>query len=146
MIETYFPALSRESYEVTSPRARSYNCIAWAAGDQEHWWWPGPPEEGYWPDAAPRELSIPAFVAAFGLLGFQECMDASLEAGFEKVALYLKEGSPTHAARQLTDGRWTSKLGKLEDIMHESLDALRGEIYGEAKVFLRRRLADRRMP
>ncbi|MCI0637958.1 MAG: hypothetical protein L0Y72_23715 [Gemmataceae bacterium] len=36
---------------------------------------------------------------------------------------------PTHAARQLPTGRWSSKLGPSEDIEHD-LHALEGEIYG----------------
>ena len=59
------------------------------------------------------------------------CSDSSLEAGYEKIAIYVKDGIPTHAARQLGDGRWTSKLGKYEDIEHDSLDALNGDGYGE---------------
>ena len=60
-----------------------------------------------------------------------------LEDGFEKVYLYMKLGKPTHAARQLCDGSWTSKLGKNVDISHE-LDGLKGNKYGHPTVYLRR--------
>ena len=40
--------------------------------------------------------------------------------------------------RQLPDGRWTSKLGKAEDIEHESPDDVAGRIYGEVDEFLKR--------
>jgi hypothetical protein len=58
-------------------------------------------------------------------------MDASLEPGFEKVALYGGGLLYTHAARQLPTGKWTSKLGKAEDIEHETPDDVAGGIYAE---------------
>ena len=54
----------------------------------------------------------------------------------KKIAIFgMKESdgsvSPTHAARQLESGEWTSKLGKdFEDIPHTTLDALNGPVYG----------------
>jgi hypothetical protein len=36
----WFPRLSESTFAVTSPPDRFYNCIAWAAGDTEHLWWP----------------------------------------------------------------------------------------------------------
>ena len=41
------------------------------------------------------------------------------------VAIYQSGGLPTHAARQLSDGNWTSKLGPNIDITH-SLSGLEG--------------------
>ena len=46
---------------------------------------------------------------------------------------------PTHAARQLESGLWTSKCGKLQDIQHETLQAIEGGLYGHPAVFLQRR-------
>ena len=75
-------------------------------------------------------------------LGFVPCADESLEPGFQKVALFADPaGMPTHAARQLASGHWTSKLGQAEDIEHE-LRALKGEIYGAATLFLKRPLLE----
>lgn len=42
----------------------------------------------------------------------------------------LRDWEPTHMARQLPDGTWSSKLGPNEDITHFTLDAL--ESYGRA--------------
>lgn len=50
-------------------------------------------------------------------------------------------GTPTHAARQLENGKWTSKLGQLEDIEHE-LDGLVGDKYGIVVTILRRPYRD----
>lgn len=46
----------------------------------------------------------------------------------------------THVARQLTDGKWTSKLGQLEDIVHSTVDAIAGSDYGEVIQFMKRHL------
>ena len=138
MLEAIFPGLTGAGYEITSPKSEAYNCIAWAAGDVQHWWWPVPAAETFWPPAVPREATLEAFVAAFATLGYETCQNPNWEPGYEKVALYAKEAAPTHAARQCPDGRWTSKLGALEDVIHESLECLAGAIYGQATVFLRR--------
>lgn len=57
--------------------------------------------------------------------------------GMVKVALMAKAGKPTHMCRQLSNGRWTSKLGQSDDIEHE-LDALVGPIYGDVQCILQR--------
>jgi len=75
-------------------------------------------------------------------LGYEECRDESPEEGYEKVALCGFGFYYTHAARQLPNGRWTSKLGKAEDIEHESPDDVAGGLYGEAVQFMRRRIAE----
>ena len=58
----------------------------------------------------------------------------------EKVAIYLLNGMPTHAARQLSTGKWTSKLGLSIDIEHDSPDVLDGPEYGKASIFLKRKI------
>jgi hypothetical protein len=57
----------------------------------------------------------------------------------EKVALYATDEGPAHAARQLSNGRWTSKLGRDEDIEHE-LEGLAGSHYGAVVQFLQRQV------
>jgi len=141
-LEHHFPALAGSQYEVTSPAQVDYNCVAWAAGNDSRWWWPDEFNQYYWPPEVPRRTTLEAFVRAFQVLGFEVCNDGSLEIGWEKVAIYTRDdGAPTHAARQLPDGTWTSKLGRLEDIKHVSLDHLSGEAYGQPRAFLRRRRA-----
>lgn len=57
-------------------------------------------------------------------------MDMSLEPGFEKIAIYAKNVAgkfePKHAARQLDNGCWTSKLGQADDIEHLTADCITG--------------------
>jgi hypothetical protein len=133
-----FSKLTPQNHSLASPATAEYNCIAFAAGDQLHWWWPDVTGLSHWPPTAAREETIAAFQQAFAALGYELCADANLESGFEKIALYALGGMPTHAARQLPDGRWVSKLGELEDIEHASLDVLVGALYGEVAAVLRR--------
>jgi hypothetical protein len=66
------------------------------------------------------------------------CDHGELEAGFEKIAIYVGADSEVkHAARQLPSGLWTSKLGDFEDIEHP-LFVLEGGAYGWVKRFLKR--------
>ena len=137
--ETRFPYLNRGEYRVTSPETWRYNCIAWAAGDVTRWW--APTAEDYWPAAIPREVSVASFRAVFAALGYSECASPELEPGFEKVAIFAKDDFPTHAARQLENGSWTSKLGDWQDIEHQFLDGVSGPfMYGEVVLLLRRPL------
>jgi hypothetical protein len=136
-IKAMFPGLADASFRVTSERAQAYNCIAWAAGVTHQRWWPlENPNEAYWPEGVPRARTIEAFRAAFATLGYAVCSGDASVPGFEKVALFADaDGLPTHAARQLANGRWTSKLGKAEDIEHELRD-LEGDFYGTAVLIM----------
>lgn len=132
-----FPKLAQEGYEEKSPATPDYNCIAWAAGEDETVWWPGDPDMDYWPDSVPHTEDLESFFLAFESIGYVRCADGGLEAGFEKVALYAKGRNPKHAARQLDDGKWTSKLGLGIDIIH-TLPGLEGPCYGQVVGFLKR--------
>jgi hypothetical protein len=136
-LHSAFPNLSIAGYQETSPAAENYNCIAWAVGLSNQWWWPDAYGAYPWPEGVSRAITIDAFVAAFATLGFESCETGALEMGFEKVAIYAIDGKPTHAARQLPDGSWTSKLGKYIDITH-ALAGLEGPVYGTATVFVKR--------
>jgi hypothetical protein len=90
-----FPRLTKDNHRVTSPPTIEYNCVAWAAADTAHWWQPGK----YWlpPDWPADDFGIGALEHAFLALDYKDCaMDATLETGFEKVALYGTGGfTPT---------------------------------------------------
>lgn len=77
-------------------------------------------------------------VDAFKTMGFSECSDGSLESCFEKVAFYGATLEYTHAARQLSDGKWTSKLGKAEDITHDTPEDVAEGLYGPVVQFMKR--------
>ncbi len=135
-LETHFPKLIGADYQVTSPETRTYNCIAWAAGDVSRIWWPDP--SCYWPPGAKVTVSVDAFIDAFQCHGYEIVRSTDLEAGFEKIVFFVKQQKPTHAARQLPDGTWTSKLGRYVDIMHPSLDHISGKEYGYPLVVMAR--------
>jgi hypothetical protein len=164
-LEADFPKLAAAGYEKTSeatgrpPQPGAYNCIAWAAGDPHMclWWWPHP--DAYWPPfIGHREATVRCFVKTFHWLGYRICTNSRRELAYEKVVLYaihkskvpfvpaqrwqdLNDWEPTHMARQLPDGTWTSKCGGGEDINHFTLDALETYAppeYGCPVVYMRR--------
>jgi hypothetical protein len=117
-----FPRLGN-NFEVLAPHSDTYNCIAWSMGIKDHWVWPG--------------YSMSAFDKAYSRLGYRRLKSVNLrhERGVQKIVLYgtrTGNGSVncTHAARQSSDGTWTSKLGKLPLIRHQSANALSGSSYG----------------
>jgi len=121
---------------LTSPETPEYNCFAWAVGVTDEFWEPG----RTWPIDTPTAHEVQVVIDAYRTRGFELCQDGSLEQGVEKLAIYADEdGEPTHAARQLTNGRWTSKLGTWEDIEHDLAD-LEGPhpAYGTVTNFMRR--------
>jgi hypothetical protein len=147
-LEEVFSALAAGGFRVTSPVDKRYNCIAFAAGDTTTWWWPLPEgiKDVYWPVGVPCVESVAAFRDAFASIGYAECDAAENEEGFEKVALFANaQGFPLHAARQLSNGRWTSKLGEREDIEHELRD-LEGESYGTVVSVMKRPISAKRAP
>jgi len=130
-----FPRLTQANHRITSPPSPDYNCVAWSAGDTEHWWQPGV----YWPfSAASDEYGVGILAQAFTSLGYESEADDSQEPGFEKVALYGSSLLYTHAARQLPSGKWTSKLGGAVDIQHDTPDDVAGGLYGELVEIMKR--------
>lgn len=125
-----------DAAKVTSVETPEYNCFAWAVGMTDEFWEPG----RTWPIDTPTAHEVGIVVDAYRTRGFEPCADGALEPGFEKIAIYEDEdGDPTHAARQLPTGKWTSKLGPWEDIEHELAD-LEGPhpAYGTVTTFVRR--------
>ena len=135
-----FPNLNPNNCRITSGATPRYNCIAWVVGDICKVWWPI--GFSHWPLDIPKEDTIDAFLDMFIRLGYEKCNDGSLEVGCEKIVLYAKSVAgalkPTHAAKQLADGWWTSKLGSAQDIEHEKPEDLCGPVYGSHMLFLRR--------
>ena len=126
-------------YRITSEYDASYNCFAWALGDTSRWIDPTDPNT--WPSDLARENTVPSLFELFRSAGYAPCEDGTLQDRHEKVAIYALDGEPTHAARQLDTGRWTSKLGKHEDIEHATPEELQGDEwdqYGRISGFLSR--------
>ena len=140
-IRTAFPSLERGEWQVTSPENPFYNCIAWAADDTARCWWPDRFFQYHWPDQVDRVVTLESFEAAFETKGYEVCEDLSHETGVEKVAIFTHpNGPPTHAARQLESGKWTSKLGDGQDIEHDRAGAVGGSKYGSVATVMKRPL------
>ena len=150
-IKQVFENLKDGEYELTSPFDAKYNCIAHAAGENDKWWSVDKKTAGndvFWFDNVPSQATLENFILAFGKLGYEICDSTQIENGFEKIAVYVSakdqlhapKGSPTHMSRQLSDGRWTSKLGQDVDILHNTLQNLEGKIYGEVRQILKRKI------
>lgn len=137
-LERHFPHLASLGYVATSAADARYNCVAWATGDTTRNWdctRPG----GYWPPGADPGETVDHLIALFRLQGYEVCTDGEPEPDSEKVALFADaDGEWQHAARQLSNGQWTSKLGELEDIVHPRLDAVVSSDYGQVVCYLRR--------
>lgn len=140
--EAAFPSARMEGYRVTSSETSSYNCVAWALSDKEKWWQPFPSEtDQFWPESVPESYDAVDFAEMYKIVGgYQESDSIELEEGFEKIAIYAdKRNEFRHVARQLENGKWTSKLGDWEDIEHNTLKALESPQYGSVKILLKRR-------
>lgn len=139
-IRADFGRLKTGEFEIASDKDKNYNCIAWAMGKSDQYWWPDP--DAVWPESAPMAETVEAFVAAFATEGFTPCVDCKPIVGVEKIALYTFNGKPTHAAIMLGHGKWHSKLGKGHDVYHFSLACIGGahsnSKYGDATHFFER--------
>ena len=136
-IEGLFPNLPGAGYDTTGEASNQYNCIAWVLGITSARWDCDRPES-YWPPSVPRDNRVETLMQLFAGQGFSLCEDDVLEPGFEKIVLYAFIGQFTHVARQLDDGRWTSKLGNREVITHPSPENLSGGLYGNVHCIMRR--------
>lgn len=138
IIKQVFPNLGND-FDITSPRDTDYNCIAWAARDNALWWWPDKQYTKFWPPEVEREATIEAFIKAYATLGYIVCSNGTLEPGYDKIAIFANDkNEPKHAARQLNNGHWTSKLGPEEDIEHFNVQGVEGKHYGRVACFMKR--------
>jgi len=137
----HFPALKGgKGYQDTSEATIEYNCLSWALGISWTRYDPEPNCTGYfWFPGVEREWSARAIRKIFENHGYQACDSYDLEEGYEKVVFYVDEGGvPRHFARQLDNGKWTSKLGDLNDIEHDNLESIICPAYGRPQTVLKR--------
>ena len=83
-----------------------------------------------------------SLVEVFGGLDYEPCDNSGLESGFEKVALYEREGRFEHAALQTPTGRWRSKMGQGPLIEHRRPESLGGGMYGNPTIHMRRQVPE----
>ena len=139
----YFPNLKSSNHRLTSPKSSKYNCVAWAAGiDDQHIWPDGAEDvagEVVWPNDVRNDESVEAFIAYFESIGYSLCENPTLEDGFMKIAIFVRDEHPMHISRQLSTGKWSSKMGIDDvDIEHDDLDCISGAAYGAATVYMRK--------
>ena len=142
-----FPKLVTTEYTIKSAIDSNYNCVAWALGDKLRWWEPygliipAPFPPYYWPPDFPQNLQPQTFVALFMSHGFEVTDDPTYEDDFDKLAIYVRDNKFQHVARQLPNGRWTSKIGGKEDIEHDlsDLESDGPYSYGEVSICMKRR-------
>ena len=130
-----FPKLSSEGLAIKDKPSERYNCIAYAAGDTAKWWWPD--GINYWPTWATLDNRIESLNEAFAGLGYEQCQNSDAEEGYQKVALYEVGGKFLHAAVQMPNGLWRSKMGQGPVIEHRSPESLSGGMYGEVTAYMR---------
>ena len=144
-----FPNLAGTQLHITSPINWDYNCIAWVIGDNTKWYEPfgnvlpsaSPPY--FWPDGIPgrpNDKSYTTYVSFFEFHGYHVTDNELVELGYSKIAIYVKNNEFRHVARQTSDGKWSSKLGKQEDITHElrALESERPFGFGTASIFMKK--------
>ena len=94
-------------WEKTSDCDKETNCCSYALDVNERAMWPR--QMFFWPGPQLVE-SFNEFATVFRMYGYEHCggpLDrdgASLEPGFEKIALYMKGDEFTHVAKQRDDG------------------------------------------
>ena len=144
-VKNWFPKLAVTRETFTSERNPAYDCFAFAAGDYNNRWNAEPVDiDGvYWPAGARSGKTLDVFMSAYAVLGFARCDDDGVEDGFEKIALYVLGSTVMHAARQMRDGMWRSKLGPFEDIQHAHPHDVEGRYYGTVAAYMKRRLTSR---
>jgi len=131
------PKLNKLNSKITSAQTPRYNCVAWSVCNDLVSLWPD--EDNRWPVGFNRTETLEAFLELFVGVGFLQCVDGRLEPGFTRIALFVNaEGKPSHVARQLPTGLWTSKLGILADIEHRELSVIEGKDYGRVAIYMRR--------
>jgi hypothetical protein len=154
-----FPRLKNDSrFRISSHKDINYNCIAWAGLHNDEYWWPEivpynklDGVKYKWPFNLRNNDNLEYFIELFLNLGYKEETDniENEHPKYRKIALFIKANSNisdrlnckcTHAARQLKNGLWASKLGCSHDIEHSNPYDLEGQQYGQLAIILKKNL------
>jgi len=109
-LESAFPSLKNAL--ITGERTTDYNCISWTLGITDKWVNPTP--------------TIAGMDQLYGSYGYHVVPKSQAQ-----IALFTKNGIPTHGAVRVTGGIYESKCGALQRILH-NLEDLEGSSYGQA--------------
>ncbi|RZJ46554.1 MAG: hypothetical protein EOO44_22705, partial [Flavobacterium sp.] len=88
-----FPGLGDDqNFKVTSNQDEKYNCIAWANGRSDIFWWPTEHKiDGvFWP-IEEKDLNVSTLIKVFQTRGYTICENGDFDPKFVKVALYVNE-------------------------------------------------------
>jgi len=132
-----FPNSAQEPFTAKSPKDTKYNCIGWACGSKTKMW----PNaySYYWPPGISNTEHVNSFIELFQTRGYEICLDGNLEVGYLKIAIYgYPNGRASHAARQLQNGEWTSKLGIIGHDVEHSIAAMANGEYGNVAHYMRK--------
>lgn len=123
-----FPFL-KDRFEVLAPSTEAYNCVSHTLGQHRSW---------IDPRTGPADNRFLYMDRLYNENGYRRLpsLDYTLAPGKRKIIIYAatENGSVrkiTHAALQMPDGTWTSKLGKLSLVKHAAPAALAGPNYGK---------------
>lgn len=151
VIDSFPKLIGDKDFKIVKAPSPDYNCFSWAANHDNVFWQPLPIDKRHlvsfdgvsydWPFGAAADCKLSTMISIFSALGYMECVDGSLEAGFRKIAFYGTEDEVTHAARQLISGKdrgkWTSKLGTWFEIQHGDATTIEGNDYGSVIKYLK---------
>jgi hypothetical protein len=133
--EAHFPQLGGNDFTFESPKDEDYNCVAWIQETRDDWI--------QFKDANGNlDVNLNRYVEYFKELSYEISDDKILQDGIVKIAIYYDKATNEfkHVARQLSDGRWASKLGDWEDIIHLSPEVLLGKTYGNSLLLMQRKV------
>lgn len=148
-IKLAFPGLATDPvFRINSKVDVRYNCIAWSLFYSDRWVWPPSTFTDldgvlhFWPKEVPMTSELQAFIELYKEDGYEECKDSNHEEGYRKIAIYSNTltGVCTHAARELRNGTWVSKLGQNHDIIHNDPYTLECKTYGSVSVIMRKKI------
>jgi len=137
-IELWFPNIVGHPLKIYKTEELDYNCLAHVLG-LKHWIW----TNEKWPKPnVPRDLGLESFRLLFKEYGYSIITENSYEIGYDKIAIYVKNGYPTHVCKQ-SQNMWQSKLGTRFYILEHKLEWLTGDTddaYGEIGLIVKRKI------
>ena len=143
----WFPALGKgPNFRITSDSTPAYNCIGWALGMNDVWvglYHPTNYAWTWWPESVPCNENRDSLISLFEYFGFSKCADSTIEADYDKVALYADEEGWTHAARVIGDNIFHSKIGTAWDIHHSGGNTFDNTEYGSIYAYMKRPISER---
>lgn len=83
-IEAAFPELVGTKYSEKSKETDVYNCIAFAFGDVNQWWWPEKGYGIYWPPGFPLSQSVDVLIRICEVHGYSPVRGPNTRLGMRK--------------------------------------------------------------